>query len=61
NIIIIKALSFAVIRYPGPEDNVQWLPDASVEFFEQFLPNTQCQIRFSLRLHLLVGSVRMHL
>ena len=31
--IIIKALSFVIISYPGPTNNVQWLPDASVEFF----------------------------
>ena len=31
--IIIKALSFVIISYPGPTNKVQWLPDASVEFF----------------------------
>ena len=31
--IITKALSFFIISYPGPTKKVQWLPDASVEFF----------------------------
>ena len=31
--IIIKALSFAIIDYPGSTKVVRWLPDASVEFF----------------------------
>ena len=35
--IIIKALSFAIISYPGlhgPTKTVRWLPDASVEYFK---------------------------
>ena len=31
--IIIRALSFVIVNYPGPTKKVQWLPDASVEFF----------------------------
>ena len=32
--IIIKALSFAIVRYPGLHGvTVQWLPDASVDYF----------------------------
>ena len=31
--IIIRALSFVIISYPGPINKVRWLPDASVEFF----------------------------
>ena len=31
--IIIRALSFVIISFPGPTNKVRWLPDASVEFF----------------------------